>query len=376
MYCNKKRYNWRTMDLRSKIYAVILLVGLLNIFFFQPVIAHADLFGYEIQDVYAEITEKVKETNDILGKAFEFSKISPYDVVNSIAGTVQGNLAISIRNASKTMALIVATLLLMMDFFKKTINFEWASKWENILMFLVKIIVIKQVVQNADVIVGYLYAGFQTINDAAIGTTTDFLPCGTITDYYSRQPQSVVEHLQKGWWDFWVDVGAGSTYNDYIYPISEEAVKIFYPNAVFGSTDLNSTPLANPTTRLNFMPTLEYIMLKPYLLIMEGLAYIVFVITIGRVFELTLYTMFAPLPLATFASDVSSDIAKSFIKNYIATVLQIAVIATMFVVYVAVNKYITTAYAGTKLIQLIVLGSLALSVFKSGTWSRKICGIG
>jgi hypothetical protein len=112
---------------------------------------------------------------------------------------------------------------------------------------------------------------------------------------------------------------------------------------------------------------------------MKGVSVAVFIIVIGRVFELALYTIFAPLPLATFASDVSNDVGKSFIKNYIACVLQIAVIVVMFMVYVAMQQFFGNAangFAQTKLIQFVVLISLGLAVIKSGTWARKVCGIG
>ena len=362
--------------IRKRIYIITILFGVICIFT-TPVVAHADIFGFEIQDVYADITENVEETNDILNKAFEFSQVSPYDVVNRISGTTSGNIAVAVRNASQTMALIVATLLLMVDFFRKSINFEWSSKWENILIFLVKIIVVKQVVQNADVIIGYIYSGFQSINRAATGTSINFLPCGGIQNYYAHVKQSFIEQAKKGWWDYWYDKGAGDVYNDYYYRISPEAVKMFYPNATFpGALNLTDNPLANPTTRTNFMPTLEKVMLVPYFLVMKATAYIIFVISIGRVFELSIYTIFAPLPLATFASDTTHDVAKSFIKNYIATVIQIAVIVVMFIVYVAVNSYANSYFSGTKLIQFITLISLTLSVVKSGAWSKKICGIG
>lgn len=365
----------KPMTLRTKIYMFIIIAGLLNIF--SPLIAHADMFGFEIQDVYADITENVHETNDILGKAFTFSQTSPYDVVNGISGTAQGNIAENIRTASKTMALIVATMLLMIEFFRKTVNFEWSSKWENILIFLVKVIVIKQVVQNADVIVGYIYAGFQSINKAATNASTDFLPYGVTWEYTARVKESVVEQVHKGWWDFWYDVGSSSNYHDYYYTISPDAVRMFYPNATFPSEmNLTDTPFANPTRAMNFMPTLEMVLLQPYFLVMKAIAYIVFVISIGRVFELSVYTIFAPLPLSTFASETTHDVAKSFIKNYIATVIQIAVIVVMFIVYVAANKYVVAAFPSTKLIQLVVLISLGLGVIKSGAWAKKLCGIG
>ena len=362
--------------IRKRIYIIAVLFGVICIFT-SPISAHADIFGFEIQDVYADITENVEETNDILKRAFDFSQTSPYDVVNGIAGTASGNIAIAVRTASQTTALIVATLLIMVEFFRKTINFEWSSRWENILIFLIKIIAIKQVVQNADVIIGYIYSGFNYINRAATHSAINFLPCGGTQNYYAHVKQSFVEQVKKGWWDYWYDKGAGDVYDDYYYRISPDAVKMFYPNATFPSSlNLTDNPLANPTTRTNFMPTLEKVMLVPYFLVMKATAYIIFVISIGRVFELSIYTIFAPLPLATFASDTTHDVAKSFIKNYIATVIQIAVIVIMFIVYVAVNDYTNTHFSSTKLIQFITLITLALSVVKSGAWSKKICGIG
>lgn len=363
--------------IRKQIYFFIIVFGIMCIFS-TPFIAYADIFGFNIQDIYLQITDNVRETNDILKKAFEFSQTSPYDVVNGIAGTSQGNIAVSVRNASKSMALVVATLLLMVDFFRKSVNFDWASKWENILIFLVKIIVIKQVVQNADVIIGYIYAGFQSINNAATGTSFEFLPYGSTTEYYISVKQSLVEQAKKGWWDFWYDRGAGDVYNYYYYKISPEAVKMFYPSAVFPSdTDLGHSAFPEPTTAMMFMPTLEIAFLQPYFLTMKAISYIIFVIAIGRVFELSVYTIFAPLPLATFASDTTHDVAKSFLKNYIAVVLQIAVIVVMFIVYSAINRYfIANGFWSTKLIQLVELIALGLGVIKSGAWSKKICGIG
>jgi hypothetical protein len=230
-------------------------------------------------------------------------------------------------------------------------------------------------VQNADVIIGYIYSGFQYINDKAVGTSVEFLPYGTPETYFWTDEDGLFSKMvKKGWWDFWVDVGAGNYRDTFEYVISQDAVKMFFPDAVFNGTNLNDTPFQNPTTVANFMPTLEIVLLQPYFLIIKAIAYLVFVIAIGRVFELSIYTIFAPLPLATFASETTHDVAKTFLKNYIATVLQVAVIVVMFVVYVAMNKFISTAFSGTKLIHLVVLLALGLGVFKSGSWAKKICG--
>ena len=334
----------------------------------------ASLGGYEIQDLYKYITEEVQDTNNLLNKAFDFSQASPYDVINSIDGTSSGTIAIAVRNASKTMALVVATLLLMVDFFKKTVTFEWSSKWENILLFLIKIIVMKQIVQNADVIIGYIYAGFNSINAVATRGSLDFLPCGEMLSYNISIPykgDTMFDWFASKLWH--VDI-------PYKYDISTEAVKMFYPNAVFpaeGSYSLEDYAFSCPVDSPAFVPVIERGYITPYFLIMKAMAIIIFVITIGRIFELAIYTIFAPLPLATFASETSHDVAKNFIKNYIATVLQIAVIVIMFIVYAAVNKYFeTNGYLSAKLIQLVELITLGLGVLKSGTWSKKICGIG
>ncbi len=114
------------LDTRKRIYLFVIIFGIICIFA-TPIIAYADIFGFEVQDIYVRITDNVKETNDILKKAFEFSQTSPYDVVNGITGTAQGNIAVAVRNASKSMALVVATLLIMVDFFKKSIDVPVAA---------------------------------------------------------------------------------------------------------------------------------------------------------------------------------------------------------------------------------------------------------
>ena len=289
----------RLKKFHRTVFIIIIVFGVLAILA-PPFVAHADIFGFYVPDVYDDITENVNETNNILAKAFKFSRTSPYSVVNSIPLTSQSHgIAIAVRNASKTMALVVATLLLMVDFFRKSINFEWSSKWENILIFLIKILVIKQVVQNADTIVGYVYQMFDSINKAATETSVNYLPNGNTSTYTATIEQSFVKQISKGWWDFWYDKGAGNVYDTYTYHISADAVRMFYPDAVipsttnFTSVDSFVDAFPSPTEKINFFPTWEMAKLQPLFLIMKAIAYIVFVIVIGRVFELSIYTIFA-----------------------------------------------------------------------------------
>ena len=372
LYNKNPAHRRKKMTLKRKIYLLVIIFGLMQIFF--PFIARADLFGFEVQDVYSEITSNVKETNDILADSFDFTQTSPYEIIELLTGASR-NRAVNIINANKTVALVVATLLIMVDFLRKSISFEWSSKWENVLLFLVKIIVVKQLIQNSDVIISQIYSIFNYINTRAIGGNMQFLPYGNLQTYeWTDQDGIITGIMKKGWWDFWTDVGAGQRHETYTYIISQDSVRMFYPNATFNGTNLNNNPLANPTTALNYMPTLQLVFFQAYFLVMKAIAYIVFVIAVGRVFELAFYTMFAPLPMATLASDVTNDVAKGFIKTYIASVLQVAVIATMFIIYTALNQHLTATYNGHKLIQLVGLIALGLSVVKSGAWAKRLCG--
>ena len=74
------------------IFIFIIVAGVMNIFF--PLVAHADIFNNDVQDVYATITENVDETNEILKSAFTFTQVSPYTIVNSVSGTA-GSIGIA-----------------------------------------------------------------------------------------------------------------------------------------------------------------------------------------------------------------------------------------------------------------------------------------
>lgn len=334
--------------------------------------AFAALFDYEIPDLYRNITINIHETNKMLRSAFDFAMTSPFDVVNSIQDTSDAGFVLqNIIRASKATALTVAAFLLFVDFFRKTVNFEWSSKWENVLLFLIKIIVLKVVIENADVIMGYIYAVFNYVNRTATDSARpSFLPCSnygmwTITRAY--RGDNMLEHAFSVFWHENLS---------YSYNISRDAVHIFYPDAIFPTvTSGEELIFENPVDSATFSPIGEMVLLQPYFLILKLIAIIIYVITIGRVFELALYTMFAPLPLSTFASEGNHDVAKNFIKNYIATVLQVGIIVAMFMIHNAINTYFGTGFDNIKYIRFVQLGVLALSICKSGTWSRKICGL-
>ena len=78
-------YSWQNLSLRSKIYFVICMYAVI-VFVIFPVVSSAvlDVLGFGVHDLYASITSNVRETNELLNKAFEFSLTSPFEVVNSL----------------------------------------------------------------------------------------------------------------------------------------------------------------------------------------------------------------------------------------------------------------------------------------------------
>ena len=153
-----------------------------------PIQSHAALGGYEVADLYQDITIEIDDTNDLISRALKFALISPYDVIESLPYDSNGNgnmraVLNQVHGASKTVALVVATFLLMVEFFRKSANFEWASRWENILIFLVKVIAIKQIVQNSDVIISHTYACFNFIASYPQTSTVKFMDSANVVTY-------------------------------------------------------------------------------------------------------------------------------------------------------------------------------------------------
>lgn len=162
-------------------------------------------------------------------------------------------------------------------------------------------------------------------------------------------------------------------YGDKLYIVSAEAVNFLHPDFfVPETTKCSPSEFEDMIASHNsdMVPILTLLLDQIYFLSMKALAIMVFVQIVGRAFELTVYTLLAPLPLATFASDGCSDVAKNFIKKYIACVLQITVIITMFLAY----QGLMNVAEFTGLMQFASFIALSMGVMKSGQWSKNICG--
>ena len=131
--------------------------------------------------------------------------------------------------------------------------------------------------------------------------------------------------------------------------------------------------LSKPTEAgfLNINYLIEYLQVTPTFLILMGACWVINLILLGRLFEIIVYTVISPIPLATFAGEGWHDSAKAFVKSYAAVCLQGLVIIVMFYAF----SQIATLLGGTSQLGITITAlSLALGVSKSGQWARQAVG--
>lgn len=122
---------------------------------------------------------------------------------------------------------------------------------------------------------------------------------------------------------------------------------------------------------LNINYLIKYSEAVPAYWILLGACLVIYLILLGRLFEIIVYTVISPIPLATFAGEGWHDIAKAFIKSYAAVCLQGVVVVVMFYAF----SQVANLLGGTSSIGIVVTAlSLALGVAKSGQWARQALG--
>lgn len=139
--------------------------------------------------------------------------------------------------------------------------------------------------------------------------------------------------------------------------------------SAFGTDALVVKPSDAGFLNLNYL--VKYLEAMPSYLILMAVCWVINLILIGRLFEIIVYTVISPIPLATFAGEGWHDIAKAFIKSYAAVCLQGIVVVVMFYAFSQVAELL----GGTSTIGITITAlSLALGVAKSGQWARQAVG--
>ena len=137
----------------------------------------------------------------------------------------------------------------------------------------------------------------------------------------------------------------------------------------FDTDALLSKPEKAGFLNLNYL--VQYLEVTPTFLILMGACWVINLILIGRLFEIIVYTVISPIPLATFAGEGWHDSAKAFVKSYAAVCLQGLVVIVMFYAF----SQVADLLGGTSQIGITITAlSLALGVAKSGQWARQAVG--
>lgn len=227
------------------------------------------------------------------------------------------NSSITVIDTAMTAVEGVALVLVSMFFAIQLCNDAMLLKiqsYEQVFKLFFKFILAKVIVQNARGIMGILFNGFNSISESLGEINYGFLSSFN-TDAIIAQP---------------ADAGL-----------------------------------------LNLNYLVKYLEAMPTFLILMGACWVINLILIGRLFEIIVYTVISPIPLATFAGEGWHDSAKAFIKSYAAVCLQGLVVMVMFYAF----SQVADLLGGTDTMGITITAlALALGVAKSGQWARQAVG--
>lgn len=232
--------------------------------------------------------------------------------------------------AIKATAITLCTLFFLIDFFTKTLHLQWVT-WENVLMLFLKVIAAKICIDNCEEIVMAIYNGFSSIITSVNLPDTKLIPTSNSVSmgqcFFLTFDEASMLDEETGFLDF-------------------QPVWMMAKSGIAGSLLIIVMVVCN-------------------------------IIVIGRIFELVIYTILAPIPLSTLACDGLSDIGKGFLKSYAAVCVQAIVLMIVFIAYTQLCEFLnnTTLLNGVAMMRgLLNVFILAIGVMQSGTWAKRICG--
>ena len=258
---------------------------------------------------WATIEEWVRTWLDVINYTFD-------NAINALTISPFDS-SITVIDTAMTAVEGVALVLVSMFFAIQLCNDAMLLKiqsYEQVFKLFFKFILAKVIVQNARGIMGILFNGFNSIADTLGETNYGFLSSFS-TDAIIAQP---------------ADAGL-----------------------------------------LNLNYLVKYLEAMPTFLILMGACWVINLILIGRLFEIIVYNVISPIPLATFAGEGWHDSAKAFIKSYAAVCLQGIVVIVMVYAFSQVAELL----GGTDSMGITITAlALALGVAKSGQWARQAVG--
>ncbi len=304
-----------------------------------------------IQDMTKSINNMLSGIIDVMGDNTLYEQVKTVVVGTDIAAAI------------KSIALTLVTLFFVIDFVHKSLDLKWVT-WENVMMFFLKIVIAKLCVDNAAWLMDCVYKGFNSLVSSISPGEIMLIPQGngSINDLISGTLTGEMTPEQAA--------AAMQNYNGSWKPAYE----------YFLSAGDVQKIIDNPHVKwYEFGPVLLMLLVTIQGLIMKGILAVTLVIILARLMELAIYTLAAPIPLATLGCDGLQDVGKGYLKSYAACCIHAMVILAIFTAYVAINTALNSSnytnmfglggFMG--LIKSLVLGG---AIMKSEQWAKRICG--
>lgn len=293
-------------------------------------------------DVRNSTYDVISTIKEMIGWIISFlTDSSIYDDLNA---TVSGNAIIGAINST---AITLCVLFFLIDFFQKSLHLQWIT-WENVIMFFMKLIMAKLIVNNAGYILKIIQNGFNSLLESvALGDVANKM-------FPHIAPPPGIE-----------DATGNSFFVQYFFSSSIDG----FEKIIQGSTSISTKAM---------IYNVEVFIIG---LIMKIVFIMTAIIVIARVFELLVYTAIAPIPLATLSCEGLQEVGKGFLKSFAAVCIQAAIIVLMIIIYTAMftnpsilNFDFFDPMWRAQVRLLLCTFIFGAGVMQSGNWSKKICG--
>lgn len=266
--------------------------------------------GFTWEAVEKFIEKSLNSIDSDFQTALDILKLDPF------SSTIQGAIGGTLTSAVSAVAMSLVSLFFVTQFCTEAMYLR-IKTYEDTFKLIFKFFLAKTLVQNATGLMGIIYNSFNKI-----------------TLSLSSQTSSIMKSFDK--------------------------------------TAIADKP-ANAGL-LGFNYVIERFQAAPTLLIVRAACWTISLVLIGRLFEVIVYGLIAPIPLATVAGEGWTESAKNFLKGYAAVCLQSLIIIVMFNAFNGVSALM--AGGAHKLTITVTALALALGVVKSGQWARTAVGLG
>ena len=316
----------------TMVFLMVILMGVTAV----PVFAE-DGSSEGIDGIYKKMTEMGANFNQDLIDLMESIKDMPYDDKYNKSNklTLWGSIE-KLAGAFVPVAMTLATFFFLLGFLKKTIMFEFVTM-ESVVKCLLRLVVAKIIISNSLIVV----IGFAK-------TMEEIMDITLLATGIPEEPPSFYDPDQE------IDI-VGT-----VIGVAWGAFKLF--------------------TGLTFLEKIITIVLEfPYFLVMLICKFVIFIQLWGRFLQICLFAIVSPLPLSTLVAEETSGIAKKFIQNYVAVLLQgllIFLMVHLYIVFISVMNEDFFMGLSSLHVQLVVSILLVFMVAKSGNWAKQIMGIG